>query len=314
MNFQNVLGQKRAAAALSGLLDRGQIPSALLFCGPAGTGKALLALEFAKALLCRRRLAHEPACQACPDCAAVQNRSHPDFTLVNAAYQACLREEDAAKQRTLRVDTIRHLRKDMELRSLLGGWKVAVIEEAHTLEIEAANALLKTLEEPQPRCLWILLTSQRELLPRTIPSRCFTVAFSPLSQAVVEKILRERGIDAGRTAVLAALCEGSAGRALELAETDYPDSLTQGPLAPLEAADRLPKELYLARAAAERALFALGQDLRLKHLKSGLPFASVESALRRILSLRQALRSNADPKAVLTLACLEAQACRSAAR
>lgn len=314
MNFPRVLGQKRADAVLSALLRREQIPSALLFCGPEGTGKALMALEFAKTLLCRKRAPDQTSCSTCPDCVAVQNRSHPDVTLVNAAYQACLREEEAAKQRSLRVDTIRHLRKDMELRSLLGGWKVAIVEEAHTLELEAANALLKTLEEPQPRALWILLTSQRELLPRTIPSRCFSVPFIPLPRPAVEKILQDRGIAAARAAELAVLGEGSASRALDLSETEYPGSLTEGPLSPLKAVDGLPKELYLSRAAVERALFALGQDLRFKHLGGSRSFSSVEPALRRLVALRQALRSNADPKVVLTLACLEAQAVRSAAR
>jgi DNA polymerase-3 subunit delta' len=310
MTFARVLGQKRAAAVLSGLLRADRIPSALLFCGLEGTGKTLMALEFAKSLVCRARRGDAAACQSCSDCAAVEKRNHPDVALVNAAYQACLREEEPAKQRTLRVDTIRHLRKDMEMRSLLGGWKVAVIEDAHTLEVEAANALLKTLEEPQPGVLWILLTAQRELLPRTVPSRCFAVAFSPLTPAVIQKILMDRGTPAERAADLASFCEGSASRALELEETDYPGSLTESLLAPLQAADSLPKELYLARVSAERALFALGQDLRLKHLRGLLPFASVEGPLRELLALRRALRSNADPKAVLTLACLEAESCR----
>lgn len=311
MSFPRVLGQKRAAAVLSGLLRTDRIPCALLFSGLEGTGKTLLALEFAKALVCRSREKDQTACGGCPDCSAVEKRRHPDVTLVNADYQASLREEEASKQRTLRVDTIRHLRKDMELRSLLGGWKAAIIEEAHTLELEAANALLKTLEEPQPGILWILITSHKELLPKTIPSRCFSVAFSPLAPGVVRSILAARGVEPGRAAELAAFCEGSISRALELRESDYPGSLGSGLLAPLKAADSLPRELFLARIQAERALFALSQDLRLKHLRGALPFLAVERPLRELLALRQALRSNVDPKAILTLACLEAESARA---
>lgn len=273
MRFPKVLGQRRADAMLSALLKTGNIPSALLFHGLEGTGKGLMAREFAKALV-------GSSCD-----------SHPDITLINAQYQANLREEDLVKQRTLRVDTIRHARRDMELRSLLGGWKVAVIEEAHTLEEEGANALLKTLEEPQAGALWILVTSHRDLLPRTIPSRCFSVPFAPLSPAVAAKLLAERGLPEH----LAEVCEGSMSRAIELAG-----------LGPIDS-DKLPRDLAAARVKTEQALFALAQELRLKHLRGELSFARVERPLRELRWLRSALRSNVDPRAILTVASLETE-------
>jgi len=189
----------------------------------------------------------------------------------------------------------------------MGNWKIAVVEDAHTLEIESANALLKILEEPNPRTLWILVTSQRERMPRTVLSRCFSVSFAPLASEAVRDILDGQGVAPERAAQVAELCEGSAARALELAAGDYPESLTAGPLAAFAAADDLPREGYLARTQVEAALFALAQDLRLQHLKGELPFARVERPLREIVRLRQALRSNVDPKAVLTLACLAAE-------
>lgn len=267
MRFPKVLGQRRADAVLDGILRTGRVPSALLFHGMEGVGKGLMAREFARALAA----------------------GESDITIVNAQYQANLREEEAVKQRTLRVDTIRHARADMQLRSLLGGWKVAVIEDAHTLEEEAANALLKSLEEPQEGALWILVTAQRELLPRTIPSRCFQVAFAPLAPAVVAKLLEERGLPAS----LAELSEGSMSRALELAE-----------LGPVDA-DKLPRDLPSARVKVEQTLFALAQKLRLEHLSGRLPFSKVERPLRELRWLRSALRSNVDPRAILTLASLE---------
>jgi hypothetical protein len=107
---------------------------------------------------------------------------------------------------------------------------------------------------------------------------------------------------------LGALCEGSVSRALALSRSPgYPESLCDGPLAPFSAADALPKELYLARAQAELALFSLAQKLRLEHLDGRKTFAQVERQLKEIVSLRQALRSNADPKAVLALAGLQAE-------
>ena len=306
MTFGAVRAQERAAKVLSGMLETGRIPAAMIFYGPEGTGKALLAIEFAKALLCQKR-GQGPACGQCRDCQAVDKRIHTDLTVVNAHYQAALLEAEPAKQKTLRVDTIRRLRKDMEMRSLTGGWKIAVMEDAHTLELESANALLKIIEEPNPQILWILATSQRERLPRTVLSRCFSVSCAPLPAAVVAAILEERGVEPHRAAAAAELCEGSAGRALELAAGDYPESLMVGPLAPFEAADGLPREAYLARAEVEAALFALSQDIRLKHLRGARTFAQVERPLRELLRLRQALRCNADPKVVLTLAGLAAE-------
>ncbi len=307
MSFTAAEGQARALRLLSGMLAHGRLPSAMLFVGPDGVGKTLVAHDFAKALVCGSGAPGQP-CGLCDDCQAVDKRMHPDVKAVNQAYQTALQEGEVSKGGTLKIDTIRHLRRDMELQSLLGRWKVAVIEEAHTLEVESCNALLKILEEPPAKTLWILCTSQRERLPRTIPSRCFSIPFSPLPPAVVARCLERMGIDAKRGARLSELSEGSVSRALQLAQgPGYPESLTEGPLAPLTAAEALPKEAYLARAQAETALFALGQELRLRHLGGDLPFSKAERPLRELDKLRRSLRQNADPRTVLMLAALEVQ-------
>lgn len=307
MSFTRAEGQPRAARLLSGLLSSGRLPSAMLFVGPDGVGKTLVAHDFAKALVCGSGAPGEP-CGLCGDCQAVDRRMHPDVKAVNQDYQTALNEGEVAKAGTLKIDTIRHLRRDMEMQSLLGRWKVAVIEDAHTLEMESCNALLKILEEPPSKTLWILCTSQRERLPRTIPSRCFSIPFSPLPTEVVARSLERLGVPPERAARVAELSEGSVSRARQLAEgPGYPESLTQDLLSPLTAADALPKEAYLARAQVETALFALGQDLRLRHLDGRLPFSRVERPMRELEKLRRSLRQNADPRSVLTLAALEAQ-------
>ncbi|MDE2144228.1 MAG: hypothetical protein KGJ84_17605, partial [Elusimicrobia bacterium] len=193
----------------------------------------------------------------------------------------------------------------LSMKSMLDGWKIAVIPDAQRLNEAAANAMLKVLEEPLPRTLWILAATQRERLPKTIASRCFTVPFGPLPAAVLEKILTDGGLPAARARTLAALSDGSAGRALELAEAgELPRG---GPLAAVNAADGLPRDLAAARVKVERALFALGQELRLKHLDGAASFDAVEPPLRELSRLRAALRANADPKLILTLAALEAE-------
>ncbi|GIX04310.1 MAG: ATPase AAA [Planctomycetaceae bacterium] len=172
--------------------ERGRLAQAYLFLGPEGIGKQLVARQFAQALLCqlpdREKL--QP-CRICDRCRAFQAGVHPDFHWV---------ERDAGR-RELTVDKFigpRELRgqaglcHDLTRQPLPGGRKVGVINDADWMNEEASNALLKTLEEPPPSVVLILIAARRDGVLPTIRSRCQSVMFAPLAVSDVAEILLSR--------------------------------------------------------------------------------------------------------------------------
>src|SRR6185369_11945233 len=171
MSFASIEGQQSAFQRLAALAKSGRLPPALLFYGPGGIGKSAAAWEFARYLHCDRPADSGP-CETCPSCAASKSGADADLKVLNAQTQAQLLEEEPEKQQHVKIEAVRHLIKDLEMRSFLGRWKIAIIDEAHTMQPAAASALLKALEEPPPKTLWILVSSFKERMLPTILSRC----------------------------------------------------------------------------------------------------------------------------------------------
>ncbi len=203
----DVRGQDRAVALLRRYLGSGKVPPGLLFFGEEGIGKEKAADAFAAALLCR---AAGPggACGACPDCRLLAAGSHPNFIRV------------VPENRNILIDDIRRLQEELALKAFSDRPRVALVVPADRMTIQAANALLKTLEEPPPATHLLLVSHRLSQLPPTIVSRCQKVPFSPLPTGEVAEILRSlpeavggRPADAIRAA--AACAAGSPGRALE---------------------------------------------------------------------------------------------------
>jgi DNA polymerase III subunit delta' len=159
-----------ADTASAMLAQRERWPHALLITGAQGTGKRLLALHLARALLCEAPRADGSACETCAACGWVQRRTHPDLRLVEpVTYDE---EGNPTATDTIAVERIRELIDFALLSSHRGGAKIAIIAPADALNAAAANALLKTLEEPPPGTFLILVSSQPARLPATIVSRC----------------------------------------------------------------------------------------------------------------------------------------------
>jgi DNA polymerase-3 subunit delta' len=188
-----------------------RLPHALLFCGPEGVGKRLCARLLAQALLCgRREEGGLDPCGICQDCAMVKAGAHPDLLELG-------KPEDRTE---LPIAVIRQLCLDLGLKPARGSRRIAIVDDADDLSEEAANAFLKTLEEPPPGSVLILVGTSPELQIDTIRSRCRVVNFAPLSEHDLIAVLTEQGIaaDAGEAARLAKEGEGSVSRAKGLAD------------------------------------------------------------------------------------------------
>ncbi len=220
--FSSILGQPAAVQTLRKALGTGRVHHAYRFEGPRGVGKKQVAIRFAQSLLCTTDGPEGcGTCGACTRAASISPESpevplHPDFIWVRRGlYSAPL---VSAKEAT--GISVEQIRKVVLGRTGFGSHEgralVVFIEDAEELTISAANALLKTLEEPGPNVHFVLHTSRPHRLLDTLRSRTLAVRFGPLSDADVEQLLRKVGLDP-KVAVLA---EGSMERALQLANTE----------------------------------------------------------------------------------------------
>ncbi len=166
--FDEVVGQEHVLDVLAAALRRDLVGHAYLFSGPRGVGKTTTARLLAMAVNCDAAPEERP-CGVCESCTLVQAGHHPDVT-----------ELDAASNNS--VDDVRDLREKVALASLRGGRRVWVLDEAHMLSRAAANALLKTLEEPPTGLVFVLATTEPEKLPPTVLSRCQHFRFRRLSE------------------------------------------------------------------------------------------------------------------------------------
>lgn len=219
--FRDIFGQDAAIAQLRNAWQADRLPHGLIFAGPAGVGKGTAAQALAAWFLCEHP-GGEDACGKCPSCHLVAAGTHPDYHVI---YRQLIRlEKKDSKARDLSRDLIRdYLLEPASRKALQGRGKVFIIEEAETMNRDAANAMLKTLEEPQGRTLIVLLTDQPHSLLPTIRSRCQMVRFASLPLDLVVEKLGSRGIDPDAARLAATIAEGSLGLAIRWAEDGVVD-------------------------------------------------------------------------------------------
>jgi len=193
---------------LTGRARGGNLPHALLFSGSEGLGKAVLAQALARSLLCQSPSAEGIACGQCHSCGLLSAGTHPDL----------LQVEPEEKGKTIPIDVIRSVSGFLALKSHYGGQQVVIIKPAEAMNRFAANSLLKTLEEPTPDTLLILITSQASLLLPTIRSRCQQVVFHRPEANNAKTWLDAQIANPGESDTLLALTGGAPLAALALHE------------------------------------------------------------------------------------------------
>jgi DNA polymerase-3 subunit delta' len=224
MIFDRVLGQQPAVTVLTRTLRSGRVHHAYRFEGPAGVGKELAAFAFAQSLLCDRGA--PIGCGQCRSCERAVSLSpeppavpqHPDLVLMaRGLYPPALLGMSQPEVAGIGIEQVRRLvLARVGYPPHEGRAVVCIIRDADDLTNQAANALLKTIEEPGERMFFVLVTSRPDRLPDTIRSRTLAVRFGPLSDEVVSSILERNGAPTAAAAV----AEGSASLALELADPE----------------------------------------------------------------------------------------------
>lgn len=298
MRLADVQGHDRVRAILVRALERDRLPPALLFAGPDGVGKKTLALAVAQAVLCERAPAPEPCdeCRACrrisaalvperleelrseadrhPDEDVWRNfRLHPDLVLAEG--WSLTKTGRPRPEPEIRVDQVRDLIAEIAGAPFEARRRVFVIDDAHTMNEAAQNALLKSLEEPPPRSHVILVSASPLGLRQTIRSRCQVLRFGPLTRAAVAAhLVQRRGASDEEARTQAALAGGSLGAALALGSEAYAQ-MREGLVALLERAEALDP---LARLDAAETL-EQSED-------PALLLTTLRSLLRDLLALR----------------------------
>jgi DNA polymerase-3 subunit delta' len=226
MSLRDVIGQHGAVNMLQNAIRSDRVASAYLFYGLSGTGKRFAAVNFAKALNCLSPIDKNApdACEKCQSCGKIGAGMHADVITVRptrrkeddikSIWEQEEEETAASGNRAIKIKQVRLLGEALSLASSEGRYKVAILDEAELMNDAAANAFLKTLEEPPPETVIILASSRPEMLPDTINSRCVRVAFKPLGEADMKRLLSGKFEDPLALGTVIRLSMGRPGFAL----------------------------------------------------------------------------------------------------
>jgi DNA polymerase-3 subunit delta' len=202
--FSDITGHERIVEVFRRSVRSGKISHSYIFEGIPGCGRRKTALALIQAIFCRS--VDDDACGVCPSCRKIAGGNHGDIHFVSPL----------PDKRDISIDQLREIQRELSLRPYEAPRKACIIEPAERMSVNAANSLLKTLEEPPGNAIIILLSENAEMLLPTIRSRCQLIRFSPLSPENIRQLLIKNGTAADAADLLAPISEGSMQRASEL--------------------------------------------------------------------------------------------------
>lgn len=205
MPFENLIGNEKIKNLLTNAVQTNNVLHSYLFVGIQGIGKSLFAKEFAQMILCTSN--QEKPCKTCKSCLEFQGDSHPDFLQIEP--------EDG---KTIKIEQIRYLQEKIAEKPVTSEKKVYIIEDCDKMTREAANSLLKTLEEPPNYAVLILITTNESKLLATIKSRCTKIALQSLSEEEIKTYLKTQDNERSMTSHMLKQCQGSIGMLIKIGE------------------------------------------------------------------------------------------------
>ncbi len=210
MPFTDILAQDHIIDLFKKAIVTDHLSHAFIFNGQNGVGKALFAKEVAKALNCVNNKID--SCNSCRNCIRIEKQSHPDVSWIGIIENS----------KFIKIEDIRNLQNSVKLSPLESDYKIFIINEADRMNEEASNCLLKTLEEPSPNTLIILITNSLGLIKETIRSRCQIIRFHSIpANIIANKLTAKSDADENKIGWVSRFCNGSLGNALDLVDSNY---------------------------------------------------------------------------------------------
>ncbi len=328
-----VTGHDRAVTFLERSLQKDALAHAYLFTGPPHVGKMTLAISLAQSLNCQ---SDAKPCSACSQCLKTGNLSHPDVQVIGLLTAA--ESEDGRARTEITIEQIRSVRHWANLPPYEGRYRVFIIDPAELMSLEAANCLLKTLEEPLGKTLFLLLAAEPERLPETVISRCQRIDLRPVPAAAIEAGLVSRGTEPVKARLLSLLSRGAPGLAFDTAQDEeclerrqvtleqiievirgdyaarfeyvagliaHVGQKKQDVITALEPWLGVWRDIMLIKAGAENNVVNIDFKDKLASLADSLCLADINRCLAQIKLLQRYMRRNINPHLALDVLMLD---------
>ena len=310
----SIIGHDQIIEQLLHAIESNRVAGAYLFAGPANIGKETVARYFAKSINCTA--SEQGSCNSCLSCRKIENGNHPDVQIIRPSGA------------WMKIDQIRELQKWIVYQPLEGKRKVYILTEVDCMNLEAANCLLKTLEEPPAGSVLVLITSNLDALLPTIRSRCQIIDFHPLAiPEIAAYLIQQYNLEEHKAFPIASLSSGAVGKALtrlgeeeNISQEEIPEIIeTSNRLAAFRIAENLNQNpealdhlvtwyrdlLLLHQGAPVNSLTHIYHAERLQQLTSSYSRLKLQRAIKTIFETKDLLKRNVNATLALEVMVLK---------